>query len=847
MRRTRVGLALSVAFVAASCGGEGDLTVGTTTFPSGPIELRVDTLGVPHVYASTDLDAFYGAGYAMARDRLFQMEMNRLRVDGRFSEIFGSVREKDDRLAHAMNFRALGANDVARMRRERPADARLLDAWAAGINRRIEEVRTGAAPRPYGLGNGPEELDYVPEPWVAEDGASIGKFLGFGLSNTLDSEVLATAVLGISREFAEIYPLQLPAFDAFAMRRETPTTKKAKASPPPSIARDAVRATSAVVDRPLRFLLEHAESNNWAVGREKTDTGMPLLAGDPHQALTSPTRLYPLHMSSVGGGGTLDVIGFAFVGTPGVQLGHNAHVGWTATTAFADAMDLWGVDTNDDETRVLVPGGDAAIVERKITIKVRRPGQPFGVNDDKQIVVRDVPGYGVLLPDDALPLPKSLLTGSDEILFSWTGFRPTLEGLAYLDMDRAKNVDAWEKAVDVIEVGGQNFIAADRSDISYHVHMSVPDRGDPSARPMPWRLLPLESADQLWTRGDLPADKLPHERNPARGFLGTANADPFGFTADGNVENDPYYYGAFFANGSRAYRIDEALKALLATGKKVTRADMEAMHADVHSVMADSLVPKIEAAMQQALTDPSLGKYRRPELIALVDALSKWDRRMDGASGTALFFLGVQWFGAKRVALPKLADLLFEGIAEKSPPFFIGALRNVVEGRFARWKELAPDGVPALLLAAVDEASQWLQQTYGTQDLSKLALKDALAAEFPSPFGHRLTLGRYPIGGSTDTINVAPAPFFDKKGDTFVGKKEFTVTEMSLYRMVIGFDPDGTPRATVDFAQGSSEEPGSRHYDDRQKEWLDVAHVPLHFKRDDVERATESRVVLAAP
>lgn len=836
-------LCLSSVGVVASCGGEGDLDVGDGSLPRRPVELVVDEHGISHVYASSDADAMYGGGYAMARDRLFQMELTRLRVNGRFAEVFGREREKDDRLARALDFRRLGERDVARMRRERPGDAALLDAWAAGINRRIDEVRSGAAPRPYGLGDGPEELSYVPEPWTAADGASVGKFLGFGLSNTLDSEVLASAVMGISPEFAEIYPLQLPAFDAFAMKHEQTSTKRAPASPPAS-ARELPRGGATSLDRPLRFFFEHAESNNWAVAAQHTDTGSPWLAGDPHQALTSPTRLYPLHLSSAAGGGAFDVIGFAFVGTPGVQLGHNAHVGWTATTAFADAMDLWGVDTDDDDTHVLLPGGTAPIVERRETLQIRKPGARFGDNEPREIVLRDVPGYGVLLPDDGLPVPKSLLTGADEILFSWTGFRATLEGSAYLAMDRATSVDAWERAVDLIEVGGQNFIGADRRDISYHVHMAVPDRGDPSARPMPWRVLPLTSPEQLWTRGDLPAERLPQERNPPRGYLGTANADPFGFTADGDVENDPFYYGAFFANGSRAARIEQALPALLARGEKVTRSDVEALHRDVHSVFADALVPKVLAAWQLAESDPALQKYRTPEVGRLVDALAAWDHEMSPGSGQALAFTGVSWFAAKRAALTKLAPLLFEGIAEKSPPFFIGMLRNLVDGRFARWQELAPDGVPALLLGAVDDTSRWLSASYGTDDVAKLRLDQALAAEFPSTFGHRLTVGRVPIGGGVDTLDVSPAPFFDAKGDDFVGKRELTVTERSLYRMVVGFDADGTPRATVDFARGTSEDPDSRHFDDRQPDWASVRHAPLWFRREEVEKVAESRVTL---
>lgn len=821
-----------VAATACSKSEEGRLP------PLGPVEIRVDTLGISHVYAQSDEGAMFGAGYAMARDRLFQMEVNRRRAQGRSAELFGSTKVKDDLAARAFRFMALGAADVARMRRERPKDAGLLDAWARGINARIAEVRSGKAPRPYGLGKGPDELDFVPEDWTAEDGASVGKLLGFGLSSTLDSEVLASAVLSLSPDFAARYPLVMPAYDVYPL----PVAKPASLAMPPASIRALAGKPRPDLDvmGPLSVFGEGQGSNNWAVAADRTDNGRPYLAGDPHQALTSPIRLWPLHMSSASG--ALDVVGFAFVGTPGVQLGHNAHVGWTATTAFADVMDLVGVDLNDDETKVLLGGGEFPVVTREESIKIRKADGSFG---EEVATVREVPGKGVLLPPNVLPVPPVFLTSSREILLMWTGFAPTLEGSAYLAMDRARSVDEWEKAVDLIEVGAQNFVGADQKDISYHVALSLPDRGAPGSHPMPWRLLPGKSPDVLWTRGNLSPDKLPRLRAPKSGYLATANTDPFGFTADGNVENDPFYYGAFFANGMRLHAIQRSLDALLASGKKVTRTDMEALQRDTRSPMADVIVPRLTDAWKNAVTDPTLAKWKgRPELGRLVDRLGAWDRRMDRDSGDAVVALGLEWFAAKAVTQAGLGDLLFEGIAEKSPPFIVGALKNVLESRFDKADSFVPQGRDALLLGALEQTQAWLVARFGGDDPTKFALRDLLAAEFPTAFGHGLEVGRTPIGGSFDTIDVAPAPFFEKKGSAFEPRKLLACTEMAMYRMVIGFDDDGTPRATFDFARGTSEDPKSPHFGDRQAEWAAAQHVPLWFRRADVEAHTEEKLSL---
>ena len=117
---------------------------------SGPIEIRVDHLGIPHIYGSSDADAYYGAGYMSARHRLFQMELLRLRAHGEWSSVAGPDHAEDDRLSRLLGFRNHGQRD-ARVVRDSGGEAwELLVAWAAGINRFVEEVRDGAQPTPYG-------------------------------------------------------------------------------------------------------------------------------------------------------------------------------------------------------------------------------------------------------------------------------------------------------------------------------------------------------------------------------------------------------------------------------------------------------------------------------------------------------------------------------------------------------------------------------------------------------------------------------------------------------------------------------------------------------------------------
>jgi penicillin amidase len=846
--RTQAFVSVSLAALLAALAGcssedtPSPVVTPAEKFPSEAVELVVDELGISHVFAKNDADAFYGAGYAMARDRLFHMELNRRQALGRKAEIFGKSALKADISARTMGFGRLGEADEKRLRAERPEDARLIDAWVAGVNRRIEEVRSGEAPRPYGLRE--TELDFVPDDWKPEHAFAIGKVLGFGLSNSLDQDVLATAISRLAPTTVETMPVALPAYDMFTMLQDKPGAKSSSKPVPPPPAPQGITPLpeGSIPAFEYEPFMREMGSNNWVVDGAHSTNGKPLLAGDPHQALTSPTRLWPLHMNSADAGGSLDVIGFAFVGTPTVELGHNAHLAWAPTTNFADAMDLWDVPLTSTSTSVKLAGESHPIVPREEVIRVRGEGAPVGVGEDHPITVREVPGFGVILPDEILPVPRQVLADGF-LLFNWVGFQPTAEPSAYIAMDRAKTIDEFEAAVDLIDVGAVNMVSASADGIGYHVHASIPDRGDPASHPMPWRVMSSKDPESFWTRGFLPPSKLPHERDPARGFIATANNEPWGFTSDGNVENDPFYYGTFFANGFRAQRIDEVLRERTKDGGKVSRADMEELQRDVKSLMAETVVPRLTEAMAAIATDPALAAYAgRADLEALASRLAAWDYRFSREKGEPVIFLGLEWFASKRAFEIPFTPALFNAIVTKSPPAMIGFLRNVIANRFEGSGTFAPGGVNALLLGALDDTAAWLTTSFGGIDAA-YTLGDVHAAVFPTDFGGELEVGRIKVDGHVDTVNVSAAAFFGEDGGVL---KEFSSREMALFRLVVGFGEDGRAESTIDFARGTREDPSDPHFSDQDETWSLAQHKPLPFRRAEVEASETERLTLPA-
>ena len=126
---------------------------------AGGLEILRDDRAVPHVFAATDEDLFFGYGYAQAQDRLFQMDLRRRRAHGRLAEVLGKEGIEPDVLARTVDLPGLARAELARLAPETRA---LLDAFAAGVNALIEQT----ADRP------PIEFDllgYRPEPWTALD------------------------------------------------------------------------------------------------------------------------------------------------------------------------------------------------------------------------------------------------------------------------------------------------------------------------------------------------------------------------------------------------------------------------------------------------------------------------------------------------------------------------------------------------------------------------------------------------------------------------------------------------------------------------------------------------------
>lgn len=787
------------------------------------VELLRDADGVPHVYAADSRDAMYASGYAQAVDRLFQMDLSRRRALGRRAEVLGEAFVEGDRLARLMDIPRWGRTNEADLFRKDRGDWELLQAWTAGVNARIDEVLAGTAPLPAEF----TDLGYTPEHWDVSDGASFGKLTLFGNANQLEYTILAQILQQYAPDLDRDAGLIIPLRDSYVLPPEERPDSPARAAHRAAGPRRALPADAGErVARWRHWLRElvPGASNNWAVDGAHTSNGRPLVAGDPHQPLVSPSLFWMHHLHA--SDGSLDVAGWSFVGGPTVSLGHNRDVAWTATTTYGDMMDLWDVEVTSAGARV--GGVDVPLVERAEHIAVA--GAPA-----VDLVVQEVPGYGVLLPDDLSPLPIGRQGRS--LLFQWTGFGVTHEFEGFIAFDRAKSRADFEAAVDRIELGSFNFVSADASGISYRASPQIPDRGTPSADRLPYLLLDGDDPATFWTGAKLGLDRLPHSHGGTRGWLASANNDPFGFLADGSIVGDPYYYGVFFDPGVRSARIEHELERLVARGQ-VAVDDMTALQDDSYSVYADDYLPELAKAWATVNTDPLLAEYEnRPDLDALVARLAGWNRRMERDSSEAVVFQGFLFFLADEVMRDDLS-LFFDAIVEAESAYVFKWMSAAFSGRAPN-----PDGIfdeprQVSIARALDRTAAWLAERFPD---GSYVWGDVHGTVFQSLYGDRLASPWVPTDGTNGTVNRADALFFAPGGKPL---DRFEANDGPIYRMVASFRDDGTPEAVFTMGRGVSGDPASPHWDDLHQDWVDTRPRRLRYERSEVEADPVERTTL---
>jgi penicillin G amidase len=279
----------------------------------GPVDVFRDTLGVPHVRAGSIHDAFFAQGFVHAQDRLWHMEYDRRRAEGRLAECCGTQAVTMDTFVRRLGLDAAARADHARFDAETCAAT---EAYAAGVNAFIEQ---GVWPVEFRL------LDLVPEPWEPWHCGAVFK-VRHVLMGVMDPKLWRARLL------------RTLGVDATLLAASAGGSRATLIVPVGGETRVEVGADELLPAALAMGAPSSEGSNSWVLHGSRTASGLPLLAGDSHRTLEVPNVYHQNHIACP----AFDVIGLSMPGVPGMShFGHNAHVAWCVTHGMADTQDLW--------------------------------------------------------------------------------------------------------------------------------------------------------------------------------------------------------------------------------------------------------------------------------------------------------------------------------------------------------------------------------------------------------------------------------------------------------------------------------------------------------------------------
>ncbi|MGM0557119.1 MAG: penicillin acylase family protein [Myxococcota bacterium] len=815
MRAVRGLLVVSLMVLAWGCVDDEEVDTSTPLDDYSelqePVEIRFDNVGIPHIYAENDLDLFYAVGYQQAKDRLFAVEISRRKANGTYAEALGERGVSTDVQSRTLGFRRLAELTVEKMRSESPRNYNLLVAFSGGLNRRVSEIVSGTAEMPEKF----TSLGIEPEFFTPVDLMAIGTRIQFGFSSTLEFDILNTVLAKLAPGASDL-PVYRPGGLESIVGTDTASSTMmstgftpdglADAEPIPDIQPFELEALFEALARYRDDLDVGEGSNSFAIHGDHTFNGKPIIANDSHAGFDDPNTLYLAHYNSTEGDGTWNAMGFGFTGVPGVQLGHNDTFAWGATTNFADQTDLWDVPVEDGE--VTYGEQPIALEEREETIRVK---QEDGTFTEQTLTVREVPGVGVLLPDQMLPLPGALLANG-ELLLGWPGFQAINDFDAFIDLQQSKDLDDFEAAIRTQQTGMQNWTGITADGMRYLTHGLVPDRNSGTSVPAANQVMDGSEADNVWTGQYLSDERLPF-LDGSQPFISTANNDPWGHTFDDDPLNDDFYYGSFFAPGYRAERLDMLLTELTNEGG-ITREQMQELQMDVHSAAAERILPMLSDAVGAIGTDPTLTDYEgRDDLVDAAARLEQWDDKMRADSETAALFR--IWFAlTSRKTLEDDMSVLYDAIDEAQP---VTMVKFTVMTYELGLTNLTDDEGNLTMVEALDEALT-LMDVRGEPTWGELHV-----AEFEQPDEEVTTESR---GGGDTSINVAQSRCWDDDGNV---AETCRSTAGAVFRTVTIIDRDDTPVTWFNWPKGNAGD---------TQDWLSGDYKRWPFSRAEVVEAT---------
>jgi len=763
---------------------------------SAGVDIKRDASDVTHIHAQTPIDAWRAIGYVHAQERGWQLAFNRQVMHGEMSEWLGAPTLETDKL-----MRTLGIMKAAQAQFDKlPLNTqKALEAYAEGVQAGFASSQW-RAPEFVILGINPSK---DMKPWTAVDSVGWALMMALDLGGNWGNE-FARLMAAQSLSTDDLWKL-FPPYPGESRGTKTDIAGLyqslgiyAKEGPPQAKALAAAKTfSSSTLDIGV---LEGKGSNNWVLPGTNTQSGLPLLANDPHLGLSAPAVWYFAGLHAPAGkladGQThdaLDVVGATLPGLPFVVLGRTNKAAWGFTNTGPDVQDLY-LEAFEGKDAYRTPTGQQAFDTRNEVIKVKGQG-------DVTIQVRST-RHGPVISDVQPAYAQFLNLDKYAIALRWSALDVDNQTIvAGMAANFANSVADLRQAFSKNHSPMQSVVMADTAGhVLFKAAGKVPVR---SAANDLQGMVPAPGwlAQYDWTTW------IPYDQTPE---VSQADIEKKGWHATANQKILPPGYAQFLTHDWTGPERFDRIEQRLSVGNKLDANEMKSIQADVHSLAAERLLPYLQSLTSQ--------HAKASEALPLLKSF-KGDMTRDSAS--ALIY--AVWIDevSRAILIPKLGETRFKALFGKRS--FRPAIEGVLAAQDKTWCGEA--GCQTLMNKALDSALDKIVAMQGDKvsDWNWGRAHPALSSH--KPFGNVKSLAPFfdvsgPSGGDSFTVNVG-------QYWTHSATMPFATRHAASMRAV--YDLANLDESGFIYQTGQSGHPFSARYQDMKDEWGQVKYRPLRM------------------
>ena len=763
------------------------------------VTIKKDQWGIPHIEAQNQHDALFAYGYTIAKDRLFQMDLQRRLARGELSEILGKDLVKIDKMLRTYMIVHHAKKYIADSLKISTDALKYVDAFVEGIN---FFIKTGPSTLEHQL------IGSEVRPFNRVDVASMTVYMAFSFMDGIRRDMIYSMIKQkvSAKNLAIIFPDYADNNYFTIQEASSDTIKKRYYDEPESIGNDSsYKNLISFFDWSESINIYNPPfhgSNSWVISSERSKSGSPILANDPHIGLSKPDVWYEAHISYPG----FNTYGYYIPTIPFPLIGHDDFKAWGLTMTENDEVDLYSETFN--------PNNKNEVLYNNQWTKTITTSENIKVKDEKDIRLE-------IRQTSHGPIVSDYMEGYEgkPLAFSWVFYHlenPIFD-LLY-ELNYSKNITQFSSSLSKLVSPGLNFSYADTLDnIAWWVAGRFPVRdSNINAKSILDGNNPNHEIQSY-----IPFEQNPHLINPKSGVIVTANNLPSAKKIGAIPRLDGY-----FRSADRAQRIHE----LLSTKKTWTVDELKNLQTDVFLNSGFEIKDTLYSIL--STTENQFSDFEKN----ILDYLKNWDGNMEITSVGATIFQFSMYHIMKEALQPALGKEYFRLYLNN--PDHWDFFKNLVYSKVVLFDKEQDVNYSDIIYRGFKQAVREMKTKLGS-DLKKWNWGNVHTIEYEHPLGKVkplnmiLNLGPFPINGGNNVVN---------KNMSKPGAHNYKVTSLPSTRRII--DVGNKENSFSIIPSGNSGNFWSKHYHDQLNIFLNGEYRRINFSKDQINSNLSHELLL---